>query len=453
MGDDFLGGVVEGFYGQPWTHAQRLQLFERMAAWGLNTYFYAPKDDVKHRAIWRENYSDQELASLAALIDSCQQHKLTFIYGLGPGLDIRFANPSELETIKRRFEQLINVGAQHFALLFDDLPGEMYADDRRAYESIAAAQSAVTNGIFDWLRDKIPHSRLLFCPTPYCDRMDRWQLGGAECLETIGRLLAPAIDILWTGPEIISQEISVESIRNLSQRIQRPPVIWDNLHANDYDLRRLYCGPYSGRPPELLQNVRGILSNPNNEFPINYVPLRTFAHYLRGEQEYHPREAFLSAVAEWTESFQAEAAQISFDDVVLLADCYYLPYAEGPEAEQLQTVVAHLIDRPVDSWGVALDEFLMLHGRVQRLFDALTQLKDRDLFYAWSRRAWELKEELDLIKNFLALKMAGADEGPGIGFETHLPGTYRGGIVARLQRRLSMDENGLFRAGAKHQDR
>jgi protein O-GlcNAcase/histone acetyltransferase len=453
MDNDFLGGVVEGFYGQPWTHAQRLQLFGQMADWGLNTYFYAPKDDLKHRAIWREIYNEQELSSLAALIDSCQQHKLRFIYGLSPGLDIRFANPSELEAIKRRFEQLINVGAQHFALLFDDLPGELHAEDRRTYESVAAAQSAVTNGIFNWVREKITDSRLLFCPTPYCDRMDRWQLGGTEYLETVGRLLAPAIDILWTGPEIISREISVESIRNLSQRIQRPPVIWDNLHANDYDLRRLYCGPYSGRPPELLQNVRGILSNPNNEFPINYIPLRTLAHYLRGEAEYNPREAFLTAVAEWNESFQTVAAEISLDDVILLADCYYLPYAEGPEAEKLQTVVAHLIDRPVDSWGDFHEEFLLLHRRVQRLFDGLTELTNRELFYAWSRRVWEFKEELDLIQDFLARKKAGADEVSGIGSETHLPGTYRAGMVARLQRRLSMDEGGLFYAGTRDQDR
>jgi hypothetical protein len=50
---DFLAGVVEGFYGQVWTHQQRLHLFQQMAALGLNTYFYAPKNDLKHRAIWR----------------------------------------------------------------------------------------------------------------------------------------------------------------------------------------------------------------------------------------------------------------------------------------------------------------------------------------------------------------------------------------------------------------
>jgi len=54
---DFLAGVIEGFYGQPWSQAERFELFDWMADWGLNTYLYAPKDDLKHRAIWREAYS------------------------------------------------------------------------------------------------------------------------------------------------------------------------------------------------------------------------------------------------------------------------------------------------------------------------------------------------------------------------------------------------------------
>ena len=31
-----------------------------MSGWGLNTYLYAPKDDLKQRAIWRELYSAAE---------------------------------------------------------------------------------------------------------------------------------------------------------------------------------------------------------------------------------------------------------------------------------------------------------------------------------------------------------------------------------------------------------
>src|SRR5687767_666153 len=34
---EFLSGVIEGFYGQPWTESERMELFDWMAAWGLNT--------------------------------------------------------------------------------------------------------------------------------------------------------------------------------------------------------------------------------------------------------------------------------------------------------------------------------------------------------------------------------------------------------------------------------
>lgn len=32
----------------------------RMQRWGLNTYLYGPKDDLKHRLLWREVYSTEE---------------------------------------------------------------------------------------------------------------------------------------------------------------------------------------------------------------------------------------------------------------------------------------------------------------------------------------------------------------------------------------------------------
>src|SRR3982751_6157123 len=40
-----MRGTVEGFYGPPWTHADRLAHLEFSARVGLNIYVYAPKDD------------------------------------------------------------------------------------------------------------------------------------------------------------------------------------------------------------------------------------------------------------------------------------------------------------------------------------------------------------------------------------------------------------------------
>ena len=125
MEDDFLGGVVEGFYGQPWTHAQRLNLFDNLVEWGLNTYFYSPKDDLKHRALWRESYTADQLARMETLVAECTQRGLHFFYGLSPGLDIRFSDSAELQIIQNRLSQMKSIGVRHFALLFDDLPGNM----------------------------------------------------------------------------------------------------------------------------------------------------------------------------------------------------------------------------------------------------------------------------------------------------------------------------------------
>src|SRR5437764_8353277 len=119
---DFLAGVIEGFYGQPWSQAERFELFDSMANWGLNTYLYAPKDDLKHRAIWRETYSASEAETLQQLIQACQERNLRFVYALSPGLDIRYSNVAEPDHLKKRFQQMLGLGCKHFALLFDDIP-------------------------------------------------------------------------------------------------------------------------------------------------------------------------------------------------------------------------------------------------------------------------------------------------------------------------------------------
>jgi hypothetical protein len=265
-------------------------------------------------------------------------------------------------------------------------------------------------------------------------------------LDEIGRLLAPGIDILWTGPEIVSKEIPTESIERLSRRIGRPPVIWDNLFANDYDARRLFCGPYSGRPRELRSVVRGILINPDNEYPINFVPLQTFAAFLTGEGEWKPRQAFLQAVAAWLPYFETVTKPITREDLLLLADCFYLPHDEGPQAETLLALIDQLIASPVNQWADSYATFRDINSRIQSLFDRLTELRDRDLFDAWSRRAWALKEELLVIDAALAEKKAGRDLDEGIELEGCLPGTFRGGILARLKRFLTMDNAGRIRA-------
>lgn len=440
----FLAGVVEGFYGPPWTPTEHAELFSWLSQWGLNTYLYAPKDDLKHRALWRDPYTEAEAEALGEIIRGCTERQVQFIYALSPGLDLVYGDEQELSHLRRRFDQLMGLGCRHFGLLFDDVPDR--PDTMRLVRAgrLAGVQSAIANQLFDWVRQKQPEARFLFCPAPYCGRMAERGIGGPGYLAAVGRELLPDIDVLWTGPEIISEQITVAHLREVQSWLRRKPVLWDNLHANDYDGRRFFCGPYAGRPPVLRDEVGGILANPNTEFPLNYVPLRTLALFLSSEGPWDARQAYLSALRDWSPRFLSVGSAPAFEDLVRFTDCFYLPHEDGPEAGVLYQLAGRLLTAPPDQWGVEASAFLERAGRLKAFCGHLPELRDRPLFHALNRRVWELREELDLLELYVRHQAQGLGLAGAFQSDFHLPRTYRGGLVARLQRLLFQHADGTF---------
>jgi protein O-GlcNAcase/histone acetyltransferase len=235
----------------------------------------------------------------------------------------------------------------------------------------------------------------------------------------------------------------VAHIRELRNTLRRKPLIWDNLHANDYDGRRFYCGPYAGRPPELRDEVSGLLSNPNNEFPLNFVPFRTLAGFVHCDGKWAPREAYLAAMREWLPRFATIGQQVTLEDLILFGDCYYLPYEEGPEAEAFFECTRGLLARKPAEWGQDATAFQHQAARLKEFCVRMTELRQRRLFYALSRRIWELREELDLLERYAKSKSSGPPN-TACRSDFHLPLTYRGGMVPRLQRLLIQQPDGTF---------
>jgi protein O-GlcNAcase/histone acetyltransferase len=440
----FLSGVIEGFYGPPWSEGERATLFEQMAAWGLDTYLYCPKDDLHHRAMWREPYGAEQSHSMAALVSASHARGLRFLYGLGPGLDIRYSSEEDRRHLRGRCAQMIEIGCDGLALLFDDIPDHLDPADLERWGSLAAAQADVVNEVVHWARTQRSGLVAAFCPTPYCGRMVAAGHGGAGYLEALGAALDPTIDVFWTGPEIVSGEISVAHLRDVGSRLRRQPILWDNLHANDYDGRRIILGPYSGRPLALRDEVRGILTNPNTEFALNFMAVRTLAMYLQAHDTWHEREAYLTALREWLPSFETMSGAVPFDDLVILADCYYLPYVEGPEAEALLSSAHRALADRSPEWRAHATAFIERGTRLRDLCGRLATLRHRPLFHALSRRVWDLREELDLLIRGAQARLATADGDVSFRSDFHQPRTFRGGTVARLQRLLRPRADGTF---------
>ncbi|XP_042317026.1 protein O-GlcNAcase isoform X2 [Sceloporus undulatus] len=381
---------LRGFYGRPWVMEQRKELFRRLQKWGLNTYLYAPKDDYKHRMFWREMYSVEEAEQLMTLIAAAQEYEIEFIYAISPGLDITFSNPKEVSTLKRKLDQVSQFGCRSFALLFDDIDHNMCAADKEVFSSFAHAQISITNEIFQYLGEP---ETFLFCPTEYCGTFCYPNVAQSPYLRTVGEKLLPGIDVLWTGPKVVSKEIPVESIEEVSKIIRRAPVIWDNIHANDYDQKRLFLGPYKGRSTELIPRLKGVLTNPNCEFEANFVAIHTLATWYKsnmngvrkdvvmtdtedstvsiqikleneGSDEdietdvlYSPQMALKLSLTEWLQEFAVphqyssrqvahSGAKTSVVDVPLVA----------PSALNSTTVVTTVYQEPIMSQGTALSD-------------------------------------------------------------------------------------------------
>ncbi|XP_037952799.1 protein O-GlcNAcase [Teleopsis dalmanni] len=333
---NFICGVIEGFYGRPWTMEQRKDLFRKLKKWGMDSYVYAPKDDYKHRAYWRELYTVEEADHLSSLISAAKEHDVVFYYALSPGLDMTYSSQKEIQTLKRKLDQVSQFGCEAFALLFDDIEAELSKVDKEVFQTFGNAQVSVTNEVYTHLGNP----KFFFCPTQYCSSRAIPTLHDSEYLNTLGSKLNHDIDIMWTGNKVISKIITLESIQEITEILRRPPVIWDNLHANDYDQKRVFLGPYSGRSPELIPHLRGVMTNPNCEFHANTIAIHSLAHWskcsmdskvnscladikLETENEdgisseeptdcrlskniYHPRIALKSAIAEWLPEFFIE---------------------------------------------------------------------------------------------------------------------------------------------------
>ncbi|XP_042718902.1 protein O-GlcNAcase isoform X3 [Lagopus leucura] len=317
----FLCGVVEGFYGRPWVMEQRKELFRRLQKWGLNTYLYAPKDDYKHRMFWREMYSVEEAEQLMTLISAAREHEIEFIYAISPGLDITFSNPKEVSTLKRKLDQVSQFGCRSFALLFDDIDHNMCAADKEVFSSFAHAQVSITNEIYQYLGEP---DTFLFCPTEYCGTFCYPNVAQSPYLRTVGEKLLPGIDVLWTGPKVVSKDIPVESIEEVSKIIRRAPVIWDNIHANDYDQKRLFLGPYKGRSTELIPRLKGVLTNPNCEFEANYVAIHTLATWYKSNMNGVRKDVVMTDTEDSTVSIQIKLENEGSDEDIE-TDVLYSP--------------------------------------------------------------------------------------------------------------------------------
>ena len=77
-------GVIEGYFGRPWSHEDRKQVLTRLRDLGFSWFHYAPKADAYLRRRWREPHPSAASAELTDLSAHCRRLGVRFGVGLSP---------------------------------------------------------------------------------------------------------------------------------------------------------------------------------------------------------------------------------------------------------------------------------------------------------------------------------------------------------------------------------
>ncbi len=290
-------GVVEGFYGTPWSHRDRLSQLDFYGKHKLNVYIYGPKDDPYHSVPnWRKPYPEKEAKQIKELVEYAHKNGVIFYWAIHPGQDIKW-NEEDRNLLIAKFEKMYELGVRGFAVFFDDISGEGTKADKQA-----ELLNYIDNHFVQKKKDVAP---LVMCPTEYNKRWSNIEKG---YLPTLGNKLNPGIEIMWTGNTVIAC-IDKPDMEWINGHIKRKAYIWWNFPVSDYVRDHLLLGATYGNSLDIANDLSGFLSNPMERAEASKIALYSVADYTWNMKNYDSDKSWRRAIAELLPN-DAEALQV-----------------------------------------------------------------------------------------------------------------------------------------------
>jgi hyaluronoglucosaminidase len=296
-----IRGAIEGFYGEPWSHEDRLRQLVFYGEHKMNSYIYAPKDDPYHRDKWRDPYPQEKIKEIEQLVNTSQKNHVDFTFAISPGNTITYSSDEDLQALIDKAQAMWDIGVRSFALYLDDIdPNLRSPQDRVMFGSDpnppAAAQAYLLNRFNDqFIKTHEGAERLITVPTDY------YQAGTTPYRERFAELVQSDIVVQWTGIGVVAPSITSEDADKIHGIFNHDLLIWDNYPVNDFDRNRLFLGPLIGRDADLSpeHGVIGLTANPMNEAEASKISLFTVADYTWNPEAYDPNKSLEQSLQEF----------------------------------------------------------------------------------------------------------------------------------------------------------
>ena len=335
-------GLVEGYYGYPYSLSVKKSLMRFMMRLKMNTYMYGAKSDLYHSAKWEEPYpktlmkTDIEYGRMSQdmvkdLSKTSQATKVNFIWAIHPGNDF-VGQPNVVTRIMKKFSSMYDLGVRQFAIFVDDVDvPTSEADCKTNAEHLTAVQKAIDA---KWNKaGSAPEARvrpLHFVPQVYTLS---W-VGEADRKRFFKALSAVPSDItiyttgwgVWTVP-------NSHDLATMHTELGRPVAWWWNYPCNDNADEQIYTSDMytnfmemravdnNARLQKELKNGLGVVSNPMQQGMVSRIALFSVADYAWNNAKFDNmtswKKAFKYAFPENTalrEAYQALSPYLRWND-------------------------------------------------------------------------------------------------------------------------------------------
>lgn len=311
-------GIIEGYYGVPYSAEVTKDLFRFMARYKMNTYMYGAKSDSYHSRYWAEPYPveinehQKKIGYLTQdmmkdIAETATANKVNFIWAIHPGK--AFADPDNKEVIDKIMEKFLcmyNLGVREFGVFVDDV-GVPSEDNIMALcaENLTKLQNRIDE---KWNRPGAAPEDMVN-PLHYVPQLYAYSWVPEERAQKFFESLSSTpkkVNIYITGCNVWSVPNN-QDLETVEKWLGRKVSWWWNYPCNDQDMTKIFTSDtYTNFRDEthilnlsrLEENLKGantVIINPMQQGELSKIPLFGVACYTWNNSDFNNDKNWIAA--------------------------------------------------------------------------------------------------------------------------------------------------------------
>ena len=312
-------GIIEGYYGVPYSAEVTKDLFRFMARYKMNTYMYGAKSDPYHSRYWAEpypteitpeqkriGYLSQEM--LRDITSVAHATKVNFIWAIHPGTAfVDEKKPETIGNIMKKFESMYGLGVRQFGVFVDDVgvPSDA-ATLKLGADRLTDLQQQMDAR---WNRPEAAPADTVK-PLHYVPQLYAYSWVSAQRANDFFQALSHTpdkVNIYITGANVWSVPNNYD-LRFVKKSLGRDTSWWWNYPCNDNDVTKLFpMDMYANFRDEthidnlahLVPDLTGtntLIINPMQQGEISKIALFSVADYTWNQAGFNNQQSWEAAL-------------------------------------------------------------------------------------------------------------------------------------------------------------